>query len=249
MKKVLILLFSLTFNLAYSQVTKKYFDRNNKETTNIDVADAYKIFTQKDSLLVVTAYDISGWKWSEYNFRRRIKQGTSDTINIHHGAYSVWDKNGNIWKKGNYQEDKMHGEQTTLYPSGKTQRIEILENGKFISGQCFDKEGKEEEFYHTIVEEQPEFQGGQNELFSYLGRTLKYPKKARKDGVEGTIYVGFIVEANGKISNVALKRGVHPLLNEEAIKVVSEMPKWKPGKINDKFVRVAYTVPIKFKLE
>lgn len=151
MKNVLILSFSLIFNLAYSQITKKFFDRYNKETTNLDAADAYKIFNQKDSLLVITAFDISGWKRSEHNFRSRVKPESKDTIDIYHGLYTIWDKNGNVWKKGNYQEDKMHGEQVTFYPTGQIQRTENLEFGKFKSGKCFDKEGKEIEFYHTIV--------------------------------------------------------------------------------------------------
>jgi TonB family protein len=247
MKNVLILFFLCVINLAYGQTTKKYFDRFNRET-DASKAVVYKIFNQKDSLLVVTSFDTSGWKKNEYNYKRKAVKGKEDTI-VQDGLYQIWDKDGSIWQKGNYRDEKKHGEQLTYYTSGKIQRVEILEEGKFQSGKCFDKTGKEEEFYHIVVEEQPEFVSGQSELFKYLGRTIKYPKQARKDGVEGTIYVGFIVEADGAISNVDLKRGVHPLLNAEAMKVVSEMPKWKPGKTNGKYVRVAYTLPIKFKLE
>jgi TonB family protein len=101
----------------------------------------------------------------------------------------------------------------------------------------------------TIVEQNPEFPDGQAALFKWLSQNIKYPAIARANEIEGTIYVGFIVNKNGSISNAEVKRGVAGSgLNEEALRVINAMPRWKPGKNQGKPVRVAYTLPIMFKL-
>jgi TonB family protein len=102
---------------------------------------------------------------------------------------------------------------------------------------------------YTIVEQQPEFLGGAKAMFAWLGQNIKYPTKARENGVEGTVYIGFVVQKDGSLSNVSIKRGISSDCNEEAVRVISAMPKWKPGMQDGKAVAVAYTLPIKFKLE
>ena len=102
---------------------------------------------------------------------------------------------------------------------------------------------------YTIVEENPEFSGGKKELDNWFTTNLKYPANWRETGIGGTVYIGFVVEKDGSITDVQLKRGIGNGCNEEAIRLIKSMPKWKPGKENGQVVRVAYTLPIKFKLE
>ncbi len=109
------------------------------------------------------------------------------------------------------------------------------------------KEAPEKIF--TIVEQNPEFPDGQAALFKWLGSNIKYPAVARENGIEGTVYVGFVVNTDGSIVDVSVKRGIGGGCNEEAVRVVQQMPRWKPGKQQGRPVRVAYTLPIKFKLE
>lgn len=82
----------------------------------------------------------------------------------------------------------------------------------------------------------------------YLGAEIKYPATAEKEKVEGTVYVGFTVMADGSISQVSVKRGVHPDLDAEALRVITGMPKWKPGMAHGTAVDVQLTLPIAFKL-
>jgi periplasmic protein TonB len=249
MKKVLIASLLFVTQCAFSQITKRYFNNDDKEVANPSFARMYKLFDQRDSLLTITAYDLNDNKLSEYNFRSRVEKGSKDTIDIYYGPFKIWGKDGILWEQGQYYEDKMHGEQIYYYSNGQIQRSTILEHGVFKSGKCFDYDGNEVEYYHTIVDEQPEFPAGQAALFQFLSQKIKYPMKARKNGIEGTVYVGFIVNAIGDIVEVALKRGIHPSIDNEALRVVAMMPRWKPGKLNGLAVRVAYTVPIKFALE
>jgi periplasmic protein TonB len=101
----------------------------------------------------------------------------------------------------------------------------------------------------TIVEQQPEFPDGASAMFKWLGQNIKYPAIARENGIEGTVYVGFVVNTDGSIVDVTVKRGIGGGCNDEATRVVQSMPRWKPGKQQGRAVRVAYTLPIKFKLE
>jgi TonB family protein len=98
------------------------------------------------------------------------------------------------------------------------------------------------------VDQQPEFPGGQEALMKYLGAEIKYPGTARKEKVEGTVYVGFTVMADGSITQANVKRGVHPDMDAEAVRVISGMPKWKPGMAHGKAVDVQLILPIAFKL-
>ncbi len=111
-----------------------------------------------------------------------------------------------------------------------------------------EEEVVEEEVF-TIVENMPEFPGGQKKLFEYLGKSIKFPPAAKANGISGKVYVNFTVNKNGKISDVKVLRGVHELLDKEAIRVVKAMPAWKPGKQRGKAVRVSYNLPINFVLK
>jgi protein TonB len=100
-----------------------------------------------------------------------------------------------------------------------------------------------------IVEQMPEYPGGQAALFEYLSKNIKYPADAEKKKVEGKVFVTFVVDTDGKITDVSLLRKVFPSLDAEAIRVISAMPNWIPGKQKGQVVRVKYTVPIMFRLK
>lgn len=111
------------------------------------------------------------------------------------------------------------------------------------------KEEPQEKVVFQIVEEMPEFPGGQAEAMKFLARNIKYPVAAQQAKIEGRVIVQFVVERDGSISDVHVKRGVNPDLDAEAVRVVSLMPKWKPGKQRGKAVAVKYTMPIMFRLQ
>ncbi len=102
---------------------------------------------------------------------------------------------------------------------------------------------------YMIVEEMPEYSGGQQALFDFIKSNVEYPVEAKKEGIYGKVFVRFMVDKEGKVSNVEVLRSVHPLLDEEARRVVASMPDWKPGKQDGKAVNVFYQVPINFQLK
>lgn len=104
---------------------------------------------------------------------------------------------------------------------------------------------------HPFAEKMPQFPGGQAEFTKYLQMNIHYPDSAKKYGREGTVYVYFVVNKDGRISDVKCMRGVGgaPELTEEAIRVIQAMPQWEPGRMNGKAVNVGMTVPIRFQLQ
>ena len=100
-----------------------------------------------------------------------------------------------------------------------------------------------------VVEQQPQFPGGQSALLSWLSQNIHYPPVAEENGIQGRVVVSFVVEPDGSISNVQVVRGVDPSLDKEAVRVTKAMPKWQPGKQNGQAVRVKYNLPVTFKLQ
>lgn len=107
---------------------------------------------------------------------------------------------------------------------------------------------KKNNMLYDVVEVMPQFPGGQTAMLKYIMENIKYPKQAMKEGIQGRVTVSFIVEKDGRVSNVRLLRSVQPSLDKEAIRVVKSMPKWTPGKHNGKPVRVRFNLPVMFKL-
>lgn len=102
---------------------------------------------------------------------------------------------------------------------------------------------------YEIVEVMPVFPGGETGMMKYLSDNIKYPEEAMKADIEGRVLTRFIINSDGSISDVEISKSVHPLLDAEAIRVVKAMPKWTPGKVNGKAVKVRFMLPITFRLQ
>lgn len=100
----------------------------------------------------------------------------------------------------------------------------------------------------TIVEEQPEFPGGTAKLYEFIGNNIKYPQMARENGIQGKVFVKFVVWKDGSIRDVQVIRGIGGGCDEEAVRVVKAMPSWKPGKQRNQAVPVYFNLPIAFNL-
>ena len=109
-------------------------------------------------------------------------------------------------------------------------------------------EEEEEQQIFVVVEKMPEFPGGEEAMRRYLARNIRYPLIAQENGIQGRVICQFVVNADGKIVDVQVVRGVEASLDAEAVRVIQSMPSWTPGKQGGKSVRVKYTLPIRFKL-
>ena len=107
----------------------------------------------------------------------------------------------------------------------------------------------EKEAIYFTVENHPEFPGGVIALRLFVANTLEYPVAAQKLGIQGKVFVSFVVDKEGNVVNAKIARGVDPLLDQEALRVVNSLPKWKPGTERGQPVNVGYTMPINFALQ
>ena len=101
----------------------------------------------------------------------------------------------------------------------------------------------------TVVQQMPEFPGGQASLLKYLATRIKYPAIAQENGIQGRVSCSFVVDTDGSLKNIEVIRGIDPSLDREAVRVIREMPKWNPGVQNNMAVAVKYTVPVTFRLQ
>lgn len=111
-----------------------------------------------------------------------------------------------------------------------------------------EEEEEEEAQVFFIVENMPEFPGGDLELRKHISQNVSYPEIAKENGIQGRVFVQFVVNQKGKVEQVKVVRGVDPALDKEAIRVITNLPSWKPGSQRGKPVRVSFTVPINFQL-
>lgn len=130
--------------------------------------------------------------------------------------------------------------------NAEVDQTEVLED--YVAPEIEEEEVVEQEIFQ-IVEEMPAYPGGDQKLMEYIAKNIKYPQIARESGIQGRVFVGFVVEPDGSVSNVKLLRGIGGGCDEEAMRVIKSMPKWKPGKQRGKAVRVSYQIPVNFRLQ
>jgi len=125
--------------------------------------------------------------------------------------------------------------------------LEANENTEITFDLEEEKEDEAPQIF-VVVDKMPEFPGGVTALRQYISKNLNYPALARDNDIQGTVYMIFVVTATGKVEQVTISRGVDPLLDEEAFRVVNTLPNFKPGMQGGKAVSVWYSVPIIFKI-
>ncbi len=144
----------------------------------------------------------------------------------------------------NVVEDDVEVEEDLIIDAEADEETEMEE---FIPIEV-EEEVVEEAPIFTVVESMPEFKGGMQQLYTYLGNNIKYPVMAKESGIQGKVYVTFVVEKDGSITDVKVLRGIGGGCDEEAVRVVKLMPKWKPGIQAGKPVKRGLVIPIKFRL-
>jgi protein TonB len=112
-----------------------------------------------------------------------------------------------------------------------------------------EEEAAEEAQIFMVVESMPVYPGGEAALYAFLAENIKYPQMAKESGIQGRVFVTFVVERDGSVTDVRVLRGIGGGCDEEAIRVVQSMPRWTPGKQRGKSVRVQYNLPVKFTLQ
>lgn len=241
MKVILIFALSLP-TLLWGQLERKTVFYNEEGERCDSVSAVYISHETLDksngSGTVKQTYKNGQVKFEEHysNLEKRIKDGVC----------TEYYNNGKLASKINYVNNTIDGEMMTYYSNGQLRRKDIYKQDVFQSGNCYTKDGKDTT--HFVYYQQASFFGGNDALMKYLSDNIKYPKKARKAGVVGTVVVSFVVDKKGKVKNINIVKSIHPDLDKAAVKVVKNMPLWTPGISEGENARTRYTLPIKFAL-
>ena len=148
----------------------------------------------------------------------------------------------------NVVDDDVELEQQEIVTSEDSQTE--AQTQTFVAPVVEEEEEEAAQQIFTVVEEMPDFpDGGLQGLLKFLAKNIKYPVIAHENGIQGRVVCAFVVNKDGSIVDIEVLRGVDPSLDKEAVRVLSTMPKWKPGKQRGKPVRVKYTVPVMFRLQ
>lgn len=147
----------------------------------------------------------------------------------------------------NIVEDDVELEQQDILSSEDNQKEAQVQT--YVAPAVVEEEEESSQQIFTVVEQMPEFPGGQGALLQYLAKSIKYPVIAQENGIQGRVSCSFVINRDGAIVDAEVIRGVDPSLDKEALRVINTMPKWKPGMQRGKPVRVKYTVPVTFRLQ
>lgn len=162
--------------------------------------------------------------------------------NADDGKFSVTDyfKTGEVQMTGTFKSlspQVKDGEFVWYHKNGKKQTVTIFQDNATISTKSWDEEGVE------VINVPPEFPGGMQELYKYIGSNFRYPKGLTPKPV-GKINLSFVIDTDGSITDIVIVESLHQLLDAEAVKVLLRAPRWKPGTQNGRPVRVKYNIPL-----
>ncbi|MCC2546222.1 TonB family protein [Hymenobacter sp. BT175] len=163
---------------------------------------------------------------------------------IRHGTSTSWYENGKIHTKEDFIAGKREGELLVYYPEGAVRRRDQFQAGKRTAGECFGPDGKAVEYFE--YEQMPQYPGGQDALLRQIARSVRYPKEALRARVQGKVFVAFVVDQDGQATNIRVAKSLSPATDEEAVRVISQLSRFRPGQQDGKPVSVSYTVPISF---
>lgn len=162
------------------------------------------------------------------------------------GLAIKYDTLNRVTWSANYKYDNIDGELLDYWDNGILKRKEIYKDDIMQEGACYDHKGNDTAYYP--LEQMPMFVGGEDELYAFLGKNIRYPLEAKENGISGRIYIQFTVEKDGAITEINELNYLGAGLNKESVRVIKKMPKWIAGEQDGHKVRVKFTLPLSFQL-
>jgi len=186
----------------------------------------------------VNYYNKGGIKWGRVYNEEGKQEGESE----------FYFRNGQLDKKGIFSNGKKSGDWEYYFETGERSGLVNFQDGDVVSEQYWNIDGSEEIDFEK-ANEGFRYPGGDAELNKFIGHTLKYPAIARNYNIQGTVFVSFNLDAEGIIIDAHINKGVHPSIDDEALRVINAMPNWEAGLIRNRPVSISYTLPVLFKLQ
>lgn len=247
---------------AFQNEEKKWAVIDRFKDGQVQMTGVYKSKKLKKKNGLFTYFYPNGQKKTQKNFLKDKMVGAStswyESGNIEQkgsydrkgnktGDWKFWYENGNIDSEGGYQKDERVNSWKWYFENGQLSADESYTDGELVDFQFWNEDGSRVEGEVEALQ-MPEYVGGMDRLGMYLQENVNYPEMARLSNVQGKVHVNFIVDKNGAVTESKIIKSRHPLLDQEALRVVKEMPNWIPGKQHNRPIRVAYNLPVVFSL-
>lgn len=246
---------SFTPHLVFEGSSIRFYKNGQKE----------KLVNYKDGMPVGTAYYfhtngkihkvlehgaegvkvIAGYN-KTYYYKLLSYRDSTGTELVKDGVGHVIETDSHLTEEGDYQNGMREGKWKFKRLKNEVSSEEIYKNGKFISGITINADGSTVPY--LTLESLPEFKGGITAFNHYLSKNIQYPLDAQRQGITGKVFVSFVIEADGTMTDIKLLKSLHPSLDREALRIIRRSPKWKPGYQHGIPVRVVFTQPIAFNL-
>lgn len=238
------------FSPKYSGTVISYFRNGNKASEELYITGERKgistyYYTNKQ-LKKRTDFGNEKGKFSETVLELNDSLGRHFLDASGTGAFEKIEENGEI-VDGFYLNGKKDKIWKTVNVEKSETYFDEYDAGKYVKGKTVDGNGNIMEY--NGLEVLPEFKGGLQAFGAFLSRNLHYPKEARRNKIQGRVFLSFIIEKDGSLTNAKVIRGIGAGCDEEALRVINSSPKWNPGVQRGRPVRVSYTVPIFFQLQ
>lgn len=220
-----------------------YFDAKDNYVSSLSLADHYTVTSvdKSDTTIVywktfdVVTHHLLGER-QFYRFNKKM---------FRNGVERTWYKSGLLEREVNYKINELDGQEKAYWENGKLRRETVYKSGMLISGKCYAQNGTDTTFYPH--EKQPSFDGGEKALHEFLSNDLTYPREPRRQHIRGKTICQYFVTEDGSIDDVkVIKSSGNIRLDNEVIRVIFDMPRWKPGYIEGKTARVRYVLPVCF---
>ncbi len=232
----------------YSNTKRKRVANYNKGKISGTVYDYYpngKLYRSMDYQSSVQGTGSEPHFMANENIQNVYDSTGVEIVKDGNGHYPIFDSDFKfVEEEGDVKDGKRNGIWKGTFNKSKILFTEEYADGKFIKGTNTDDSGNTK--IYTVKEALPTFKGGESTFGNYLGQNIRYPPGARDRNAQGRVILGFVVEKDGSIKDIKILQTVDPEIDAEAVRVISQSPKWNPGIQHGVPVRVAYTTPINF---
>jgi len=251
-------------SVGHSQDTLiTYFDSDWKKIDSKEGAEFFRKSFDADGKRAFYDYYINGKIQSTGSYqtaKEEVKEGTftyysEEGVKTKIIGYRNGNKNGlyrsffddkQVKLEANYVDGKKDGIWKWYHKNGQPCSVETYENDEMQSAVYFDESGNEMEYTEPVT--RPTYGGSDEALLAYIEENFSYPAEARAHNIEGTVVLKFLVDQNGFTSNHEVERSVHEWLDNEALRILSTMKQWTPGKAHNQSAKFEYRLPINFNL-
>lgn len=230
----------LTYSIHRQDTT--YYNSNSVKTSSMDSVYFYTVIQHdihNSNNIIEKSYFKSGQLKSEYYYPDHTEYKTYE------GTCKEYYESGQLRKQVTYLNGEYNGEFITYRSNGMRKRLDNYKEGKLLKGTCYNAQGKDTTYY--AYEMLPAFnRGGDKELTKYFGKNFIIPEASHGEHFEGIIYVVFVIDREGYVTQVSTIKSPDNKQSAEAMRVIREMPRWQPGRVDGEAVSVKKMLPIKF---